>query len=103
MGGVQESVEPLVLMASYRIELTPAAVRQIRRLPTQDRQRLSIRIDSLAGSPRPPGSKRLAGSCGLYRVRLGNYRIVYAVHDDVLLIVVIGVGQRREVIRQAFL
>ncbi len=90
-------------MASYRIELTPAAVRQIRRLPSRDRQRIGVRIDSLTGGPRPRGSKRLAGPGGLYRIRLGDYRIVYAVRDELLLVVVVGVGHRKDVYRRAYL
>ena len=64
------------------------------------RAKLVAAIDALADDPRPAGCKKLAGSANRYRIRAaGAYRIVYDVHDDVLLVVVIRVGHRRDIYR----
>ena len=81
---------------SHRIELRPAAVRTLRKLELWDRRRVQGAIALLARNPRPPGARALAGRPGL-RVRVGDYRISYTVTDDVLLVVVVTLGHRREV------
>lgn len=81
----------------YRIEFTSAARRQLRKLPEQAAQRIRPVIDALAGDPRPPGARALKGQPGTLRVRAGDYRIIYTVEDDRLVILVIGIGHRREV------
>lgn len=83
-------------MSEYRIELRPAAVRALRRLDPPVRRRLQGAIALLAQDPRPPAARALPGRPGL-RVRVGDYRIIYTVSDDVLLIVVVALGHRREV------
>jgi mRNA interferase RelE/StbE len=80
---------------SYRIELRPAAVKALRRIDAQDRPRVRGAIALLGENPRPPGAKALQGRDGL-RVRVGNYRIIYSTHDDVLLVVVITLGHRKD-------
>ncbi len=84
---------------SYQIEFSRQADRQFRDLPSQIQQRLKSRIDSLVTMPRPHGSEKLSGTDQLYRVRVGDYRIVYAVEDDRLLVLVVKVGHRRDVYR----
>jgi mRNA interferase RelE/StbE len=81
---------------TYRIELRPAAVRALKRVDHQERDRIRGAIALLGQDPRPPGAKALQGRPGL-RVRVGNYRIVYTVQDDVLLVVVVTLGHRRDV------
>ena len=83
---------------SYRIELRPAAVRALRRVDPQDRPRIHGAIALLGIDPRPPGARALRGRDG-YRVRVGDYRILYTIHDDVLLIVVVTLGHRGDVYR----
>ena len=83
-------------MSEYRIELRPAAVRALRKLDPAVRGRLQGAIALLALDPRPPAARALQGRPGL-RVRVGDYRIIYAVHDDVLLVVVVTLGHRRDV------
>ena len=83
-------------MSTYRIEFRPAAVRALRNLDRQAQERLRAAIALLAADPRPPGARALRGRPG-YRVRVGDYRILYVVEDDVLLIVIVTVGHRREV------
>jgi mRNA interferase RelE/StbE len=82
---------------TYRIEVTHAAVRQLRRLDPSARRRVQAAIELLAEHPRPSGAKKLVGGDGEWRVRTGDYRIVYEVHDDVLLILVVAVGHRRDI------
>lgn len=83
-------------MSTYRIELRPAAAKALRRIDRQDRARIHGAIVLLGEDPRPPGARALQGRDGL-RVRVGNYRIVYTVHDDVLLVVVVTLGHRKDV------
>jgi len=83
---------------SYRIELRPAAARALRKVHPDHRKRIQGAITLLAQDPRPPGAKRLRGRDGL-RVRVGDYRIIYTVQDEVLLVVVVDLGHRREVYR----
>lgn len=83
-------------MTDYRIELRPAAVRALRSLDPPIRLRVQGVIALLAKDPRPPAARALQGRPGL-RVRVGDYRILYTVADDVLLVVVVTIGHRREV------
>jgi mRNA interferase RelE/StbE len=81
---------------TYRIELRPAAVRALNRLDHQDRDRIRGAIALLGQDPRPPRAKAHQGRPGL-RVRVGNNHIIYTIHDDVLLVVVVTLGHRRDV------
>jgi mRNA interferase RelE/StbE len=83
-------------VSEYRIELRPAAVRALRKLDPQIRLRVQGAVALLAQDPRPPASRPLKGRPGR-RVRVGDYRIIYTVADDVLLVVVVTLGHRREV------
>lgn len=83
-------------MSKYRIEMRPAAVKSLRKIDVQDRGRIQGAIALLGEDPRPPGAKALQGRDGL-RVRVGNYRIIYTVHDDVLLVVVVILGHRKDI------
>lgn len=88
--------EPPVARGRYRIEVTPAAARQLRKLDRGAALRIRGAIELLAVDPRPPGSRSLRGRPG-FRVRVGDYRLIYTVHDDVLLVVVLRLGHRRDV------
>ncbi len=83
-------------MSEYRIELRPAAVRSLRKLDPQVRRRVQGAIALLAQNPRPPGARALQGRPGI-RVRVGDYRIIYTIEDDVLVVVVVRLGHRRDV------
>jgi mRNA interferase RelE/StbE len=80
-------------VTAYRVELRPAAVRALRKLDPPVRARLHGAIALLAHDPRPPNARALQGRPGL-RVRVGDYRILYTVADDVLLVVVVTLGHR---------
>lgn len=85
-------------MSRYRVEVRPAAVRALRKLDSKLRPRIKGAIALLAEDPRPPASRPLKARPG-FRVRVGDYRIIYTVQDDVLLIVVVTLGHRRDVYR----
>lgn len=84
---------------THRIRLAPAAARQLRKLDPPARRRIQAALELLADDPRPPAATRLVGGAGEWRVRTGDYRVVYEIHDDVLLVLVLAVGHRREVYR----
>ncbi len=84
---------------SYRIEIRPRAAREYRKLPIEIRESIAERIDTLAGEPRPPGAMKLSGTQNGYRIRVGTYRILYEIRDDLLVVVVARVGHRRGIYR----
>ena len=83
----------------YEVRLHPAASRAYGRLQGPIRDRITAAIDALAKDPRPHGSQKLAGSDD-YRVRVGDYRIVYAVEDAERLVIIARIAHRREVYRR---
>jgi mRNA interferase RelE/StbE len=87
---------------AYRVEFSRRAERQFKALSREIQLRLTARIDALAVEPRPPGTEKLSGPDDLYRVRVGDFRVVYAVQDAILLILVVRVGHWREVYRDLF-
>ena len=82
---------------TYEIEVAPSAARQIRKLDASARRRIQAAIELLAQDPRPPRARKLVGGAGEWRVRTGDYRIVYEIHDGRLVVLVVAVGHRREV------
>ena len=87
-------------MASYSIILKPSVEKDLRSLPAAVLKRVFRRIEALARDPRPHGSLKLAGAEQLYRVRVGDYRIVYIVDKDSQPVIVFYVRHRRDVYRQ---
>lgn len=85
-------------MASYSIEIKRSAAKELAELPRKDLVRVVKRIQALAVDPRPAGVEKLSGQ-ERYRVRQGNYRILYEIADEVLRITVVKVGHRRDVYR----
>ena len=83
-------------MTHYRVELRPAAARALHKVDLEDRRRLQGAIALLGKDPRPPGARALQGRPA-YRIRVGDYRILYVVVDDVLLVVVVTVGHPKAV------
>jgi mRNA interferase RelE/StbE len=83
-------------MIPYRIEFRHAALRELRKIDRGTQPRIHGAISMLAQDPRPPASRPLRGRPG-YRLRVGDYRIIYTIDDGVLLIVVIAIGHRRDV------
>jgi mRNA interferase RelE/StbE len=83
---------------SYEIKLTTRAEKQFLKLSVSIQKRIAEKIDALAINPYPQGSKKLSG-LDAYRIRIGDYRVIYQIHDDILLITIIKIGHRREVYR----
>ena len=89
-------------MAEYRLLVKQSAAKEIEAIGTRrDRQHIVRRIQALAAEPRPPGCEKLAGHSTLYRIRQGQYRVIYTVSDAERTVEVIKVGHRREVYRSA--
>lgn len=85
-------------MASYEVVFKKSVARDLRELPREDVRRILSRIRSLTDDPRPTGCQKLAGG-ERYRIRQGVYRIVYAIEDARLVVVIVKVGHRRDVYR----
>jgi len=83
-------------MGKYKIEIKKSAAKEIHKLPQKNLKRVLTKIQSLSGNPRPMDSKKLSAQ-EKYRVRVGQYRILYSIHDDVLIIVVVKVGHRKDI------
>jgi mRNA interferase RelE/StbE len=87
------------LDVTYAIEVLPAAERDLRKVHPQMRARIRGAVLKLAADPRPPGVRALKDRPGYLRVRVGDYRIIYTIEDDVLRVIVVRVGHRRDVYR----
>ena len=85
-------------MAQYRVTVKKSVAKDLSGLPKKDVRRILAAIQALADQPRPPGSKKLSGQ-ERYRLRQGNYRILYSIEDDKLIVCVVRVGNRRDVYR----
>ena len=83
----------------YRVEIGPRARRDMRKLSPEIQDQLHPVIQSLSSDPRPPGCRKLVGEKSLWRVRSGNYRIVYEIQDERLIVLLLKVGHRREIYR----
>ncbi len=82
----------------YAIEFTPSADKAFRKLPKNVQKIARGRIDELAGDPRPPFATPLRwGLKGLWKIRIGDYRVAYTVQDEKLIVLVVGVGDRKEI------
>lgn len=85
-------------MGKYRIEIKRSAVKEIDRLSRNDLRRIRTKIESLAENPRPYDCQKLSAQ-EKYRVRVGDYRILYSIEDDVLIVFIVKVAHRREAYR----
>ena len=88
------------MSSRYRVALSTAAARQLAKLDAPARRRVGAAIDLLAEDPRPPGATKLVGADGVWRVRTGDYRILYEIGDRALRVWVVAVGHRRHIYRQ---
>lgn len=82
---------------SYEVQIARRAMKSLAALPRREQLRIRAAIDLLAETPRPPHCVALVGEKSAYRVRVGDYRVVYDVHDRLLLIQVVRIGHRRDV------
>ncbi len=86
-------------MESYRVELTRSAEKDLRRIDKSNIATIYHGVERLANDPRPHGVKKLSGADRTYRIRIGDYRVVYEIEDDVLLVLVIRIAHRKDVYR----
>jgi mRNA interferase RelE/StbE len=83
----------------YDVEFKASAAKQLRKLPRDVQRRLTVAIEKLEQEPRPKGVVKLSAEEGLYRIRAGDYRILYQVHDKALVVLVLSVGDRKDIYR----
>lgn len=87
-------------MASYRVEIKRSAAKELEAVGTKkDRERITEKILGLANEPRPAGAEKLTGK-EQYRVRHGNFRVLYEIHDEIFLVTVVKIGDRKEIYRR---
>jgi mRNA interferase RelE/StbE len=85
---------------AWEVRFKPSALRDFRALPGNVQTRVGKRLDTLSSDPRPPGSQKLEGGEGFYRVRVGDHRIVYAIDDPARVVFIAKVGHRGDVYRR---
>ncbi len=85
-------------MASYKLLIKSSAAKELAALPRKDRSRIVAKVLGLAESSRPPGSEKLSGE-EKYRLRQGDYRVLYSIQDSSATVTIVKIGHRREVYR----
>jgi mRNA interferase RelE/StbE len=85
-------------MARYELRVRPSVAKDLRGLPKEKVKRILARIEALRDDPRPPGSEQLSAQ-ERYRIRQGDYRIIYGIEEAEVVIEIVTVGHRREVYR----
>ena len=83
----------------YRIEIKRSAAKAFRKIPKPDRKCISEKIDSLAEKLPNPDITKMKGNNPFHKVRVGNYRIIYEIQDDVLVILIVKIGHRKDIYR----
>jgi len=86
-------------VANYKIKIKATAAKELNKLPKIDLQKVVIKIRSLSSNPRPAGCEKLSGE-EKYRIRQGNYRIVYSIEDKQLIVFVVKIGHRKDVYKK---
>ncbi|MDQ6755191.1 MAG: type II toxin-antitoxin system RelE/ParE family toxin [Actinomycetota bacterium] len=87
-------------MAGYTVDFTTGAAKEIRKLDTSARKRILASIAALRTDPRPKGCKKLTGEQGAWRIRIGDYRMLYEFQDNVLTVTAVRVAHRRDVYKK---
>ena len=83
-------------MGKYRIEIKKSAIKELNTIPRKDLKKIVLKISSLSDDPRPKGCVKLSGM-ERYRIRQGNYRILYSIDDEILVVYVVKIRHRKEV------
>jgi len=86
-------------VTAYEVQFSARALQELEKLPRQEQQRIVIRAERLAIDPHSSCSQKAHGSRELFRIRVGDYRVIYDIQDDVLSVLVFRVGHRRDVYR----
>ena len=84
----------------YRIEIKRSAAKALKKIPKSDQKGIAARIDSLSENLPDPTTTKMKGDNPFHRIRVGNYRIIYEIHGDILVIMVLKIGHRKEVYRR---
>jgi mRNA interferase RelE/StbE len=84
----------------YRIEFKRSAAKALKKIPQSDQKRIAARIDNLSENLPDPATTKMKGDNPFHRIRVGDYRIIYEIHGDILLIMVLKIGHRKEVYRR---
>ena len=84
----------------YRIEFKRSAAKALKKIPKSDQKRIRDRIDSLAEKMPEPATTKMKGDNPFHRIRVGDYRIIYEIHGDILVIMILKIGHRKEVYRR---
>ncbi len=84
----------------YSVEFRPAVLRSLKKYPKKDLHRIKKRIDDLAQNLPDPAFTKMKGSNDFHKVRVGDYRIIYEIHSDILVILVVKIGHRKDIYRQ---
>jgi len=87
-------------MASYKIEWKQSARKDLIKLPQKSISKILKSISSLPDNPHPPGSRKLHGTEYTYRLRSGNYRIIYSIYNNIVTIEIVGIGHRKDIYRK---
>jgi mRNA interferase RelE/StbE len=87
-------------MKKYTIEFDRRAVKELQSISARDQSKIREKINHLAENPRPHGAEKLSGEDNLYRIRQGDYRVVYSIFDQTLKILVVRIGDRKEVYKK---
>ena len=83
----------------YKLFIEKVALKELSRIPSKEQYRIIISIKNLTEEPRPPGVKKLTGR-EAWRIRVGNYRIIYEIQDDKLVILIVHIGHKKDIYRK---
>ncbi|MCP4641908.1 MAG: type II toxin-antitoxin system RelE/ParE family toxin [bacterium] len=84
----------------YEVRFAPKAVRQLRKLSKPVQRRVFEHVEALVDNPRPAGCTKLSGAEGFYRIRVGEYRVIYTIEDQKLIVLVVKIGDRKDIYRR---
>ena len=87
-------------MECYNIEWRPSTKKDLKKISKTEVPKIIKAVENLSDQPRPPGSTKLSGSDLTYRIRVGDYRVIYEIHDEIILVEVVKVGHRKDVYRK---
>lgn len=82
---------------SYRIEVKKSAAKSLRKIPKADQKRIAYKIDSLAENTPNPDTTKMKGNNPFHKIRVGDYRIIYEIHENVLSILIVKIGHRKDI------
>lgn len=82
---------------SYRIEVKKSAAKSLRKIPKADQKRIADKIDSLAENTPNPDTTKMKGNNPFHKIRVGDYRIIYEIHENVLSILIVKIGHRKDI------